>query len=176
MNPSAFRAPTSKRVHSSSSFDSIDSGMESLPRDIRDRLMFSDAGSVSGRSSSCASSCTSPAPSETCSETPTEGSRVSTTMEFDIGNKGNIQKSEVTFNVGAPNKDKPNNSTYGQHGSDYYSSSNNAPSGSGPVANNTQNARYPSSVIQATPTIGSGASTSVNVSEENGKRILTKES
>ena len=99
---SSFKSGGSKTLQSSSSFESCDSGLDSLPRDVRERLMMSE----SGLSSVSNSSCSSPVPSEAQSDV----SRVSTTMEFDVGNNlnknSNRQRSEVSFNVEAVEKNR----------------------------------------------------------------------
>ncbi|XP_068207113.1 putative uncharacterized protein DDB_G0294196 isoform X2 [Palaemon carinicauda] len=97
---SSFKSSSSKTViKSSSSFESSSNdGLESLPKEMRERLMFSDSGFGSTKTSTCSS----PAPSETGSEC----SRVSSTMEFDLGKKAPV-RSEVTFNVTSPSQPTP---------------------------------------------------------------------
>lgn len=97
---SSFKSSSSKTViQSSSSFESSSNdGFDSLPKEMRERLMFSDSGFGSTKTSTCSS----PAPSETGSEC----SRVSSTMEFDLSKKAPV-RSEVSFNVASPSQPTP---------------------------------------------------------------------
>lgn len=97
---SSFKSSSSKTVlQSTSGFETSSSdGLEGLPKDMRERLMFSDSGFGSTKTSTSSS----PAPSEAGSEC----SRVSSTMEFDVGRKAPV-RSEVSFNVASPSQPTP---------------------------------------------------------------------
>ncbi|XP_042238503.1 AT-rich interactive domain-containing protein 1A-like isoform X1 [Homarus americanus] len=97
---SSFKSSSSKSVmQSSSSFESSTTdGLEGLPKEMREKLMFCDSGFGSTKTSTCSS----PAPSEAGSES----SRVSSTMEFDLAKKAPM-RSEVAFNVTSPNQPTP---------------------------------------------------------------------
>ncbi|XP_045581603.2 uncharacterized protein [Procambarus clarkii] len=97
---SSFKSSSSKMViQSSSSFESSSTdGLESLPKEMREKLMFSDSGFGSTKTSTCSS----PAPSEVGSES----SRVSSTMEFDLAKKAPT-RTEVAFNVTSPSQPTP---------------------------------------------------------------------
>lgn len=90
------RYSANKTLQNSNSYESCDSGLDSLPRDFRDRLMVNESGLSSVSSSN--SSCSSPAPSET----PSDMSRISSGMEYDscsrVSNAAS-QKSDVSFNA-----------------------------------------------------------------------------
>nr|XP_053650309.1 probable basic-leucine zipper transcription factor N [Cherax quadricarinatus] len=97
---SSFKSSSSKTViQSSSSFESSSNdGLEGLPKEMREKLMFSDSGFGSLKTSTCSS----PAPSEAGSES----SRVSSTMEFDLGKRAPM-RTEVAFNVTSPSQPTP---------------------------------------------------------------------
>ncbi|XP_018007155.1 uncharacterized protein LOC108664965 isoform X2 [Hyalella azteca] len=96
---SSYRSLGNKNLQSSSSFESNDSGLDSLPRDLRDRLMVNESGFSSVSSSN--SSCSSPAPSET----PSDMSRISTSADFDVAKNANNNqglKSDATYSGETP--------------------------------------------------------------------------
>lgn len=192
---SSFKTTGGKGIQSSSSFESCDSGLDSLPRDIRDRLMVNESGLSSVSSSN--SSCSSPVPSEAASDI----SRVSTTMEFDIGNSvrnnnnvnnSSVQRSEVTFNVGAPGKDgvvrsptgssqAPSERVQSPDLESTVSSSSRFSRGSSKLDNysppNVMPVFMPSAPRVPTFTAGCGSSgdTNVTIEEKDGKRTVTSE-
>ncbi|XP_050692671.1 WAS/WASL-interacting protein family member 2-like isoform X3 [Eriocheir sinensis] len=96
---SSFKSTSSRRViQSSSSFESSSDGFDSLPKEMREKLMFCDSGFGSTKTSTCSS----PAPSEAGSES----SRVSSTMEFDLSKRAPV-KTEVAFNVSKASQGPP---------------------------------------------------------------------
>ncbi|KAK4292172.1 hypothetical protein Pmani_035037 [Petrolisthes manimaculis] len=91
---SSFKSSSSRTVVQSNTENSGD-GYDSLPKEMRDKLMFCDSGFGSTKTSTCSS----PAPSEAGSES----SRVSSTMEFDLSKKAPV-RTEVAFNVSNPSQ------------------------------------------------------------------------
>lgn len=140
--------------------------------------------------SSSNSTCSSPVPSETASEV----SRVSTTMEFDIGNNSgntNRQRSEVTFNVRAPGRDNsvrsPSNSQTDSGrvmSPDQQSTTSSSPRNS-TGSTKMDHYRPPNVMPVFMPTVsrvptftagcGSSGDTSVTIEEKDGKRTVTSE-
>ncbi|KAF2361206.1 Alpha crystallin/Hsp20 domain, partial [Trinorchestia longiramus] len=177
---SSYLSNGGKALQTSASFESNDSGLDSLPRDLRDRLMVNESGISSVSNSN--SSCSSPAPSEA----PSDMSRVSASVEFDAGRNSSCnssQKSDVAFHVEAPANRVQSQQLAEKYKNSGYQSNSSVPKY--PVGLKTEN--YSSSnvspvfmpsivrVPKFTPGCGSSGDAVVTIEEKDGKRTVTSE-